>query len=240
MKNRKFACALLLVACTLMTLLALAGPKDFWEAKPYTDWTQKEVEKLLLNNSPWTYVMLLNAPGSAGGSSSKGGGGEGPPPMYFSWYARPIREAVVRQMTLLKPETPKAQLDAILNYKSTFLEMMVTGYTIGGGGGRGQAGAGGGQRGSGGGNSAAIEKFKEDTYLLKKDGKTKVPLMEVQMPKVRGAATFFKFAGEIDGKPSITAEDKEIRFVIKYGDNTYKILFNLEKMKVKGNLEIFP
>jgi hypothetical protein len=240
MIRRRLEYAVFLVACSLVALVAFAGPKDFWETKPFTEWTDKEVDKLLRNDSPWTIRLLLNAPSTgagsgAGKSGASGGGSEGPPPIYISWYARPIREAVARYMMLQNPNMPKAQLDALVNYKSDFIEFMLMDLPSSGGARGGQRG-GRGETGGGGG-SEAQEKFKQETYLLKKDN-AKIPLETYQPPRSRGTAGFLKFPKEIDGKPTITADDKEIRLVIKIQDNTYKFVFKLDKMVVKGNLEI--
>ncbi len=51
---------------------------DFWVSKPYTEWTDKEVQKLL-SNSPWSKEVVISLGGAGGGSGkggrSKGGGG---------------------------------------------------------------------------------------------------------------------------------------------------------------------
>ena len=62
MNPNRFRIALVGVACLLCVLCAYAGPKDFWEAKPYTEWSAKEVEKLLLNKSPWTQTLRTTLP----------------------------------------------------------------------------------------------------------------------------------------------------------------------------------
>jgi hypothetical protein len=53
---------------------------DFWQSKPYTEWSDKEVHKIL-SNSPWSKEVVVSLGGaSAGGSgkgSRKGGGGGG-------------------------------------------------------------------------------------------------------------------------------------------------------------------
>src|SRR5688572_8145095 len=59
------------VLCSFV--LARAGGKDFWETKPYPEWTDKEVDRLL-KNSPWSKAVTVS-----GGMLSRRGGpmGEG-------------------------------------------------------------------------------------------------------------------------------------------------------------------
>jgi len=58
---------------------------DFWETKKYTEWSDKEVKKML-SDSPWAATIttgstvadtLPNPPGMSGGGGSRGGGGGG-------------------------------------------------------------------------------------------------------------------------------------------------------------------
>lgn len=69
--------SVLLFLCALCTWAA-----DFWTTKPFTDWNEKEVQKIL-TASPWSDRVTVTAGvGSAGGiaessGSGKGGGGRG-------------------------------------------------------------------------------------------------------------------------------------------------------------------
>jgi hypothetical protein len=52
---------------------------DFWQSKPYTEWSDKEVQKIL-SNSPWSKEVVVSLGGGSGGGSGKGsrkGGGGG-------------------------------------------------------------------------------------------------------------------------------------------------------------------
>ena len=235
MNTRRLAHAAVMAACLLCIVVANAGPKDFWVTKPYTEWTAKEVEKLLLKDSPWTHVLLLNAPSSSvsigGTGGGKGGGSEGPPPIYINWYARPIREAIVRQMMLLAPNTTKEQLDAILNFKSEFHDLIVTGFAPGS--------AARGSRGGAANAENAMAKFKQETYLQKKNGQ-KIPLANLvpPPPKSRNAAYHLQFAKEIDGKPTLTPEDKEVTLSIRINDSPYKFKFKFADMMINDKLEL--
>jgi hypothetical protein len=57
----------------LLGLLPLAG-EDFWKAKPYTEWNEKEVQRLL-TNSPWAKEVSAAMPGGGGSPGGRGGRG---------------------------------------------------------------------------------------------------------------------------------------------------------------------
>jgi hypothetical protein len=230
--------ATIIGVCLLFALIVYAGPKDFWELKPYTEWNAKEVEKLLLKNSPWTQTLLIDASsggggGGGGGSKGSGGGGDGSAVsstlIIINWFARPAREAAVRQLMLQNPNIPQQQIDGILNRGVQTLEMLVSGFS--------PASRGRGRGGSAASGDAELEKFKADTYLQKKNNE-KIPLANVVVARNRNEATTLHFAREIDGKPTLTAEDQEITLVIRIADKVYKFKYKLANMVVKGKLEI--
>jgi len=230
-------------ACLLFALFIYAGPKDFWELKPYTEWSAKEVEKLLLKNSPWTQTLLIDSSpggggGGGGGGGSRGGGGGGgggggssvsSTLIIVNWFARPAREAAARQLTLQNPNVPQQQLDGILNRSGQAIELLVTGFS--------PATRGRGRSGSTGSGDPELEKFKQETCLQKKNNE-KIPLANLVMPANRNAATTLQFAREIDGKPTLTAEDQEVTLIMRIADKVYKFKFKLANMVVKDKLEI--
>ncbi len=62
------------LAATLFVLTLSLWAADFWQSKPYTEWSEKDIDKLL-HNSPWARQVSLS-PGGSGGQmpSSRGGG----------------------------------------------------------------------------------------------------------------------------------------------------------------------
>jgi hypothetical protein len=247
MRHRWFGRAAISAACSLFALLLYAGPKDFWVTKPYTEWNAKEVEKILRKTSPWTRTLLENAPtssvsigatdtggGGGGGGGGRGGGGRGsggssggggaqgsPGEIIINWNARPIREAIARQMMLQSPEVSKQQLDQILSYKPQFFEFFVTGLSVG----RGRDA------------EAQLAKFKADTCLQKKN-QEKIPLANMVVPRAGGQAVTLQFAREVDGKPTLTAADQEVTLCIRIGEHVYKYKFKFADMMVNGQPEI--
>src|SRR5258708_40067675 len=63
----------------LLTLSVCVWAADFWTAKPYTDWSEKDVAKML-TNSPWVHqvtVPISGGGGEGGGGGQRGGKGGG-------------------------------------------------------------------------------------------------------------------------------------------------------------------
>jgi hypothetical protein len=67
--------SVLLFLCALCMWAA-----DFWTTKPFTEWNEKEVAKIL-NDSPWIEKVTISVGGGGGGgfgdTGGKGGGGRG-------------------------------------------------------------------------------------------------------------------------------------------------------------------
>jgi hypothetical protein len=64
-----------------LTVAICAWAADFWQAKPYTDWNEKDIQKME-SNSPWAKQVPVGFEGGGGSSgggkgSRKGGGGGG-------------------------------------------------------------------------------------------------------------------------------------------------------------------
>jgi hypothetical protein len=61
----------------LPTLAICLWAADFWQAKPYTDWSDKDIQKME-TNSPWSKQVPLSVGGTGGpdtGRSKRGGNG---------------------------------------------------------------------------------------------------------------------------------------------------------------------
>ncbi len=52
---------------------------DFWESKSYTEWSEKEVGRLM-TNSPWSQKVSVFMGGGGRGGGGGGGGGGGSTP----------------------------------------------------------------------------------------------------------------------------------------------------------------
>ena len=219
------------------SLFLLAGQKNYWESKPYTEWSDKEADKLL-KDSPWTRSVLLNTgpegtTGSSGGQRGSGGGGDPemgsvggslPKPatrLVVTWFARPIREATARRLMLTDPEVPKDRIERLLQPNAQFLVLLVTGWTLGRQPDR----------------DAAIERFKKETMLVKKN-KEKILLADMVLPQRREDPLYLRFAREAGGKPVLTQADQEVTLVLRVGEDTYRVKFKLAEMLIQNKLEL--
>src|SRR5665213_2053756 len=79
---KKSALAFLVSLFCIFSLTLAAA--DFWQSKPYTGWSNKDLQKIM-TNSPWarTFTLSPGSPAAGGGSDSapapisEGGGGRG-------------------------------------------------------------------------------------------------------------------------------------------------------------------
>ena len=238
-----------------------AGEKSFWLAKPSSEWNEKEVEKLL-KNSPWSKSVTLSSTGfgsrrggasdgerdnpfpggtSEGGSPERGGGADGGqigagrggglgdltamPSVTFGilWYSRPVREAQARSIQIKNPNAAKEQLDRILNSQdSSHFVIFLMGWNL---------------RMEGTRAAEALQKLREETYLLKRN-RERVPIHDYVLPTGPGQPLVLRFAREAAGRPTLTLEDKEVELVTKVGGNAIRARFKLADMVIKGQLEL--
>jgi hypothetical protein len=231
MKYRRLHLAPALLLCG--SLFIFAGQKDYWESKSYTEWSDQEVDKLL-KDSPWTKSVLLNTgpergliSGGAGGGgdaemvSSGGSLPKGTTRLVVTWFARPIREAMARRLMLTDPAVSKDRIEKLLHPNDQFLVLLVNGWTLGWQPNR----------------SAAIERLKKETVLLKKN-KEKISLADVVLPQRRDDPLYLRFEREIDGKQVLAAADQDVTLMLRVGEDTYRLRFKLAEMLIRNKLEL--
>jgi hypothetical protein len=251
--------------CLLLTLAALvAWAADFWEAKPYTDWSQKDIQKMM-TNSPWAKQISVavgpamgrggapNSPFGGGGrggrggagpvtgdaSTSAGGGGGAPPGAGGLRGDRtpddsPVMVPAVR--LLLRWQTALPVKQALIKAKY----------------------------GAEAGTSPEAQKLLEreeqyyvlsvsglPAYLAPKDDQARQAMAAASMLNVKNKdavaaadVQFQKDGQNLDAyflfprKSAFSLDDKEIEFVAKLGPVTLKHKFKLKDMVFKGKLEL--
>lgn len=237
------ACAVLL--CSLLVSASVAQNQK--AEKPWTEWTQKDAEKIL-SGSPWSQAQvdtdtreLFFSPTN----DSRSGGGTNPEARLESgarnqavdikfivrfFSARPVRQALVRLMELKqKPEPDMIErMHAFANVKST--ESIIVTLTVET---PDQRYLGPAMQAM---NSAITANLKNETYL-ERGGKRHF-LHEYVPPGQDGFGARFIFLRNVDDKPFIDGNSGEVRFLTKY-PNGMKVdrRFKVSDMMYEGQLE---
>jgi hypothetical protein len=248
-----------LIVVLLSSVLVWAADKDFWDTKPYSEWNEKEVEKLL-KNSPWSRSVTLSVgtmggrgsgnespqqlPRTSGGGgtqtpggpeSDPGGGGQRGPGGIGDPSERPSIPLVVHWYS--RP-VREAFARRVLLRRPEAPKEQVDGllnyddpahFAI--------LITGFPDRMPGSAPAELVQKLKEETYLQKKN-KAKIPLAEVVPPSGPGQPLILKFSSEADGKPALTLEDKEVELVSRLAGDSLRAKFKLTDMVVNGKLEL--
>ena len=232
--------------CTLLIILLMAGGAGiggkFWEKKPYNEWTEKEVQKLLFN-SPWVKKWRYSPPRTdvispseeitmEAGEPDRRTPIEKPTPSpeeklsqeqiyYISWVsALPMKQAMVRYAQLQRQTLDVMQVEKFLNTSESFIRINVST------------------------NNPELllstlkEKILKETYLETKT-KKRIRLLDYLPPtRENRRVALFIFPREEDGKPLITLEDKEVTFRTRLDTLTLRCKFKLKDMVVNSKLEI--
>lgn len=244
------------VSFILGVAASLLGAADFWETKKFTDWTDKEVERIL-KNSPWAQrVDLPMARGMMGGGPGMGGpggrlpggggpgeeaGGAGGPgggpggglggPGGVGYEPPPMIPLYLRWMSALPVKQAVARMrfgaEAATSPEATqMLGRDEPAYVM--------AVEGLPVRALGG----PLEQLKERAQLRVKGAEPIVPA-NVQGRQHQGVAeVYFYFPKSEPGGREITLEDKEVEFLLKLRMGDVRRKFQLKKMIYNGKLEI--
>jgi hypothetical protein len=242
-----------LFVCSILVLLAAAVYSQ--KGKAWTEWNEKEAEKVL-NDSAWGQTQTEG--GGAGSSqqtsaistttkdrernatnvrsaatSAESGETKEAPALHLRvrfMSAKPIREAFVRMIELQgAPAEKVAQIKPFVDYDfSNFIVVTVN--------------MDGNDRRRMGAITQELSAtdpatFKPVTYLERKDGK-RLELMEYRAATSDGLGAKFVFARTLNGAPFLDANSGEVRFVTELG----KILkinrrFKVAEMMYEGKLE---
>jgi hypothetical protein len=213
---------------------------------PWTDWTQKDVLKVL-NDSAWgqTQVETEQASGSTAAitattdkaklnqdASKPTAGSVTGYVKYFIRFlsARPIREAVVRKLQLEQPTM------AMTEQLKAFAETGATDYIVVSvlAEASDKKMAGSAMQAF---NAASLESLKQVTYLERKDGQ-RLLLVDVRPPINDGLGAKFIFSRMLKGQPFMSDEAGQVRFFCQLS-KTIKLTarFKVSEMVYDGKLE---
>ena len=217
------------------------------DKKPWTEWSQKEAEKIL-NNSPWgrmqtdtdTSEMFFRPTADSRRSPNaaeravQGATNQATNVSYgirfFS--ARPVRQAFMRMIQLQQKKLEPEVLERMKNFAEVAAtDSIIVAVTI----------EGTDKRSLGNVmqivNSAATGTLKNTTYLERSDG-NRLFLQEYVPPGRDGFGARFIFPRVVDQQPFLSQEFTEVRFVSDF-DPTVKLnmRFKLTDMMLYGQLE---
>jgi hypothetical protein len=218
------------VSIAVCLAVSVASAAEFWETKPFLEWSDKEAERIL-TDSPWTGIVAIPLPntgpvasdGGGGGGRGGGGGGEGfgPGPrrvrVTVSWRsALPMKQAMVRQQVGQRGTvTPQAQ---------TYLDTADEHYVVGLQGIPPQFAMPG--RGS----------PLVATAFLKRDGKPPIPVQQATPQMMRGGVLLLLRFPKTD---PITLADEDVELDAKFGElQAIKKKFKLKDLVYRGELAL--
>ncbi len=234
--------ALLLFLGVVLKVVA----KDFWEAKPFTEWSEQEAMKML-SESPWSRTLLVlggtlaaakaanrvtDLPSLSGTGAGRGtgvgqagsgiGSGGDSVSLYVSWFSSGrIRQALGR-LAQIRNHAPESEVKKFVEQPSEDYQICVAGPAL-------EAF-----------NSLSLADFKPKTFLVSKKDKSKsLPLKGYVAPKERSdGMVVFSFERQLNGKPAFGLEDQEVEFVAQGKKIVLKASFKLAKMMDAGNLDL--
>ncbi len=233
----------------IASLLVIASAQK--KMKPWTEWNEKEVLKVL-NDSAWGQTQnvtntaeMFYSPTAGSGTrrgtstettdtndrNAQGALNQATNIAYHIRFlsARPIRQAVARQIILKNPAAAE-QMKAFAEQRSNDFIVVAVDYEASD---RRFSGAAMQQF-----QAANIGALKNNSYLETKDGK-RLFLQDYKPPINDGLGAKFVFPRLMNGEPFVTAESGYVRF---YSEISKEIKLNMRfkpnEMLFEGNLEL--
>jgi len=220
--NAKHAGRVALIVFVGAGLLWAAEP---WKEKSYTEWTQKEVEKVA-QDSPWAHMVAVlggGAPGDSAIARSEVSGtsplsdtatGQAQTKYVVQWIsALTMRQMRVRAAQLAGRENPEESA-AILAANPPYYILAVVGP-----------------------NLSAFEEMKEEgtkaaSYLELKTSKKRIAPEAAQFIRQNGRVlqVIIFFPREAEGAPTIAEAETKVEFHCRAGKSEIETAFDLRKM----------
>lgn len=247
---------------TFCCILVLAGENNPWLTKPYTEWSEKETEKLL-KNSPWSKTILVDLATTAttGGIPPAEGssGALGPVPRSNAESCNcPNQEMSNLVLSGSMPNAAggvpdRPRIPIIVSWCSRPIRqalvrrMQLRNVTV-------QEkqldellrdtnspffdilliGITSGARGDA---ATLVPELRGKTYLQKKN-KEKIPLADLVLPRISGEPLVLRFPRMMNGLTTLTLQDKEVTLVAIVARISLRAKFKLADMVLNGKLEL--
>jgi hypothetical protein len=244
----------ILLLCSALILFAttVVAQKDQKE-KPWTEWTEKEVTKIL-TDSAWaqsqsefsetnagttiTTTQPRNAASLGNAEKTESGENLGKKDAALSTIYRvgfltskPMRAAFIRRMELRQPETPPATVAERRTWVDKDFGDYIVVYLVMDGTDQKKVKPINQML-----TSSNKDTFKDIVYLERKDGK-RVSLTEYYPPKPDGMGAKFIFPRTLDGKPFLDASSGEVRVYMEINKTKLSRKFKVADMMYGGKLE---
>jgi hypothetical protein len=223
-----------LVWLIVLILPALTIYGQFYKKKPYSEWSEKETQKML-NDSPWAETYTFTQQEFVTPGTNTGGVDETHVSFYIRWLsAKPIRQAIAHLMTVQNTSESaraalKPKLEAFIARSLPEHIVLSINYDSNDGERKGEV-----MQIM---NSLVTSLLKNNTYLVKDNGE-KVWIAEYQPPQPDGLGAKFIFPRQLDGKPFLGTNDKEVRLITKLGGRySLNVRFKVADMMFDGKLE---
>ena len=224
--------------CTFLLILFIAGGagkgEKFWEEKPYTQWTEEEVQELFFN-SPWAKRVIYTPPTTAvvqryrahriaakdRRENIPNGRLYKEQIYYISWSsALPWKQARIRYAQLMGQALDVTQVDRFLNDPERYIRIIITTNNP-------QIFL-----------SAKKTEIVMETYL-QTELRERIRLLDYIPPtRENMMPPIFIFPRIKNNTPLITLEDEKVTFFTRFNNVTIKCTFKLKDMVVQGKLEI--
>lgn len=213
--NRLLTCA----ALALSLSVPLATFAQQWNKKPYTEWSEKDTQKML-EDSPWSQKQTFSDTSrNASTTTSRGSSQTAIADVinvnfYMRFFtAKPVRQAISRAMELQQkgelPEQMATRLKALAT--ADFPDYIILTVTCDSDRASNML-----QQARTVLQTIITGNIKNNTYLMTKTGQ-RVFLQEYQPPRNDGLGARFVFPRLVEGKPFITPEGEEILFHAELG-----------------------
>ena len=241
----------------ICSALVLLNASAFGQkTKPWTEWNQKDVQKVL-SDSAWaqsqtefvetapsagstiTRTQPRNAATTTAAENTESGETSGRKGAALSTIyrvafltAKPVRAAFIRLIELQRPETPAEKVAEFRTFVDRpFPEHVVVTIVMDG---TNKPAVASTMKEI---SAADAESLKATTYLERKDGK-RVALMDYRPPSQDGMGAKFIFPRLVDGQPFLDANSGELRVNIQVG-KAVKVnrRFKVAEMMYDGKLE---
>jgi hypothetical protein len=225
------------VGLAILFLLVSVFAKEYWQAKPFTQWNEQEATAMV-TDSPWCRPCAI--PGNYGGSAAPrvseagklsgsslpqiggGFGGTEAARFYVRWYSSLMVRQALGRLAILRGGLSEAEVNQFLrqpieDYAIAVSAPVMDPFV-----------------------AATYDSLKSGTVLYSKKNKsTRIELKSYSSPKGRpdGFAVFF-FPRSLNGQPTLDAADDEIVFETEIGSAKIRAAFKLARMMVDGKLDL--